>query len=369
TNLIDCICNIYDHNCIHKAFAFQFAISQVNFRKKKKKKLMEKGKKPIQEEENGFFSLKNYQPNVASSSSEPPLKKFDTVFEQPDSAEGTVVLDATEQTVDNGEEDLFSKSPTTDSVDDSLAGTTKSPVTPSPNPASVTVAQVDKVIMEQIAVQGTVVSAAPPAQLASASVGKPFEHRKAMLPQELENIAKTDPKRAARIMANRRSAKRSKEKQKLYTFTLEHTLKKLKSQAAQTSARLAILGTETKSLIYENSKLKDHAKVAKKMIEKQESKNNDIRKEIQFYKHFLARQMRAAVGGTPINLNINAPSVNALSMAAQQGLNVLTQSTRLHRGLQHGFQQQRAGQARQPQHHQNHYLMRNVQVWPRHVRE
>ena len=43
---------------------------------------MEKGKKPIQEEEeNGFSSLKNYQSNVASSSSELPLK-FETAFEQ-----------------------------------------------------------------------------------------------------------------------------------------------------------------------------------------------------------------------------------------------------------------------------------------------
>ena len=43
-------------------------------------------------------------------------------------------------------------------------------------------------------------------------------------------------------MTNRMSAMRAKEKKKLYTFTLEHKLQKLKSQAAQSSAQMALLG-------------------------------------------------------------------------------------------------------------------------------
>ncbi|XWS47261.1 hypothetical protein CRYUN_Cryun14cG0137300 [Craigia yunnanensis] len=289
-----------------------------------------------------------------------------------DSAEGTVTLDEMEEIVDDDEDDFFSKFLTTDSADDSPAGTNKSPGASSSNPAAMTVAQTDKVIMEQAAYQGTVISA-PPAQLASASIGNLFEHRKAMPPQELENLAKTDPKRAKRIMTNRISAMRAKEKKKLNTFMLEHKLQKLKSQAAQSSAQLTLLGTEHKSLIYENSKLKDHAKFVKQMIEMQESKNGDIRKEIQFYKHFLARQTRAAaVGGNMINFNFSH-SVNVPSFAARQGLNLQNQSTHVHRGPQHGFQQQRAGQhpsqARQPQHHQNYYQMRNGRVRPRRVGE
>ncbi|KAB2022086.1 hypothetical protein ES319_D07G184500v1 [Gossypium barbadense] len=152
---------------------------------------------------------------------------------------------------------------------------------------------------------------------------KPFEYRKRPLShQELENIARTDPKRAKRIIINRKSALRAKEKKKLYTCELEQRFQKLKSQAAQASLQVNLLQMEQKSLINENSMLKDHTKLTKQMIELQESKKDVIRKEIKFYQHFVPTQMCGTVGGNMVN-NLIPVWVNNSSMAATQGLTLL----------------------------------------------
>ncbi|TYJ27329.1 hypothetical protein E1A91_A07G178800v1 [Gossypium mustelinum] len=128
---------------------------------------------------------------------------------------------------------------------------------------------------------------------------KPFEYRKRPLShQELENIARTDPKRAKRIIINRKSALRAKEKKKLYTCKLEQRFQKLKSQAAQASLQFNLLQMEQKSLINENSMLKDHTKLSKQMIELQE------------------------FGGNMVN-NLIPVWVNNSSMVATQGLTLL----------------------------------------------
>ncbi|KAK6259645.1 hypothetical protein QQP08_000334 [Theobroma cacao] len=338
-------------------YALQFAILQDYLKSKRsmdngknpikeEEKVLSFGKKAIKEEKNVFSSGKNYEPKVASSSSKSQMK-LETASEQSDSysAEATIVLGEMEES-DDEDGDFILKLLTTDYFDASPAATKNSPVAPTLNPAAVAVAQGDKA-RKQVAL-GTVVLA-PPAR-APASIAKPFEIRKAMPPQELENLAKTDPKRATRIITNRRSAMRAKERKKLYTYTLQHELQKLKSQAAQSSIQLTLLGTEHNALSDENSKLKDRVHFVKRMIAMQESKTDEIRKEIQFYKLLLARQMRGAVDGSRISSSAPSANVNAqhhavsLSSVAQQGLNLPSQTAHVHQRLQHDSQQPRAGQ-------------------------
>ncbi|XP_021274996.1 transcription factor RF2b-like [Herrania umbratica] len=321
---------------------------------KEEEKVLSLGKKAIKEEKNVFSWGKNYEPKVASSSSKSQVK-LETVSQQSDSysAEATIVLGEMEES-DDEDGDFILKLLTTDYVDASPAATKSSPVAPTSNPAPVTVAQADKAT-KQVALRTVVLT--PPAR-APASIAKPFEIRKAMPPQELENLAKTDPKRATRIIKNRRSAIRAKERKKLYTYTLQHELQKLKSRAAQSSIQLTLLGTQHNALIDENSKLKDRVHFVKRMIALQESKTDETRQEIQFYKLLLARQMRGAVDGNRISFSAPSANVNAQhhavspSSAAQQGLNLPSQTTHVHQRLQHDSQQprdgQRPNQVRQP---------------------
>ncbi|KAH1129711.1 hypothetical protein J1N35_001089 [Gossypium stocksii] len=175
---------------------------------------------------------------------------------------------------------------------------------------------------------------------------KPFEYRKRPLShQELENIARSDPKRAKRIIINRKSALRAKEKKKLYTCKLEQRFQKLKSQAAQASLQFNLLQMEQKSLINENSMLKDHTKLTNQMTELQECKGfffaykstlppkligvlsftakiDVIRKEIKFYQHLVPTQMCGTVGGNMVN-NLIPVWVNNSSMLATQALTLL----------------------------------------------
>ncbi|OMO89505.1 hypothetical protein COLO4_19732 [Corchorus olitorius] len=243
--------------------------------------IMDKGKKLIQEEENGFSSVKN-QHNVTSSSSQPPLE-MQTTLEQ----------SATEKS-------------------GAIASTSKDPAKTREAPAIV-----DKATKKP----------------------KRFEIRKPMLPQELENLAKTDPKKAKRIIQNRSSAKRSKEKKKLYECTLNHQLDKLTSMAATLSTKLTSLETENKSLVLEHSKLKDREHKIKQMIDLQQAKNDEIRKEIKFFKSLQPRQIpNEAVHRNMINLNSPAPSVNGAghqavgpsSAVAQQDLNSANINARHH---------------------------------------
>ncbi|KAG8489130.1 hypothetical protein CXB51_017200 [Gossypium anomalum] len=132
---------------------------------------------------------------------------------------------------------------------------------------------------------------------------KPFEFRKRPLShQELENIARTDPKRAKRIIINRKSALRAKEKKKLYTCKLEQRFQKLKSQAAQASLQFNLL--QNFGVLFFTAK------------------KDVIRKEIQFYQHFVPPQMCGTVGGNMVD-NLIPVWVNNSSMVATQGLTLL----------------------------------------------
>nr|GEU55623.1 transcription factor RF2b-like [Tanacetum cinerariifolium] len=67
-----------------------------------------------------------------------------------------------------------------------------------------------------------------------------IEAKKAMAPDKLAELWSIDPKRAKRIMANRQSAARSKERKARYITELERKVQTLQTEATTLSAQLAL---------------------------------------------------------------------------------------------------------------------------------
>ncbi|XP_068467925.1 bZIP transcription factor 29-like isoform X2 [Phaseolus vulgaris] len=82
------------------------------------------------------------------------------------------------------------------------------------------------------------------------------ELKKIMANEKLAEIALTDPKRAKRILANRQSAARSKERKMRYISELEHKVQTLQTEATTLSAQLTLLQRDSAGLTNQNSELK-----------------------------------------------------------------------------------------------------------------
>ncbi|KAB1207462.1 putative transcription factor PosF21 [Morella rubra] len=82
------------------------------------------------------------------------------------------------------------------------------------------------------------------------------ELKKIMANEKLAEIALTDPKRAKRILANRQSAARSKERKMRYISELEHKVQTLQTEATTLSAQLTLLQRDSVGLTNQNNELK-----------------------------------------------------------------------------------------------------------------
>ncbi|XP_078436568.1 transcription factor RF2b-like [Wolffia australiana] len=88
------------------------------------------------------------------------------------------------------------------------------------------------------------------------SIGEAGEAKKAMPPEKLAELAALDPKRAKRILANRLSAARSKERKARYISELEQKVQALQTEATTLSAQLTLYERDTQNLTSENTELK-----------------------------------------------------------------------------------------------------------------
>ncbi|XP_066356312.1 transcription factor VIP1-like isoform X2 [Miscanthus floridulus] len=88
------------------------------------------------------------------------------------------------------------------------------------------------------------------------SGGLPDYAKKAMPAERIAELALIDPKRAKRILANRQSAARSKERKIKYTSELERKVQTLQTEATTLSAQLTLLQRDTTGLTTENRELK-----------------------------------------------------------------------------------------------------------------
>ncbi|XP_050214425.1 bZIP transcription factor 29-like [Mercurialis annua] len=82
------------------------------------------------------------------------------------------------------------------------------------------------------------------------------ELKKIMANEKLAEIAMADPKRAKRVLANRLSAARSKERKTRYMSELEQKVQTLQSEATTLSAQVTVLQRDSAALASQNNELK-----------------------------------------------------------------------------------------------------------------
>ncbi|KAH0760000.1 hypothetical protein KY290_023493 [Solanum tuberosum] len=119
--------------------------------------------------------------------------------------------------------------------------------------------------------------------------------KKAMAPDRLAELALIDPKRAKRILANRQSAARSKERKIRYTSELERKVQTLQSEATTLSAQIMVLQRDNSGLTTENKELKLRLQALEQQAHLRDALNEALREELQRLK-ITAGQMSAANG-------------------------------------------------------------------------
>ncbi|KAH9620891.1 hypothetical protein KSS87_003394 [Heliosperma pusillum] len=109
----------------------------------------------------------------------------------------------------------------------------------------------------------------------------PAEMKKIMSNEKLSEIALTDPKRAKRILANRQSAARSKERKTKYISELEHKVQTLQSEATNLSAQLTSLQRDSAGLTSQNNELKFRLQAMQQQSQLQNALNEALTAEVQ----------------------------------------------------------------------------------------
>ncbi|WVZ53215.1 hypothetical protein U9M48_004188 [Paspalum notatum var. saurae] len=117
-------------------------------------------------------------------------------------------------------------------------------------------------------------SAPPPGVL-------PDYAKKAVPAEKLAELALLDPKRAKRILANRQSAARSKERKIKYTSELERKVQTLQTEATTLSAQLTLLQRDTSGLTTENRELKLRLQAMEEQAKLRDALNDALREEVQ----------------------------------------------------------------------------------------
>jgi len=121
--------------------------------------------------------------------------------------------------------------------------------------------------------------------------------KKAMGPDRLAELALLDPKRAKRILANRQSAARSKERKIRYTSELERKVHTLQSEATTLSAQVTMLQRDTTGLNTENKELKLRLQAMEQQAHLRDALNETLRDEVQRLK--IATGQIPAANGNP----------------------------------------------------------------------
>ncbi|XP_042509338.1 bZIP transcription factor 29 [Macadamia integrifolia] len=107
------------------------------------------------------------------------------------------------------------------------------------------------------------------------------ELKKIMANEKLAEIALTDPKRAKRILANRQSAARSKERKMRYISELEHKVQTLQTEATTLSAQLTLLQRDSAGLTSQNNELKFRLQAMEQQAQLRDALNEALTAEFQ----------------------------------------------------------------------------------------
>ncbi|KAL6906117.1 hypothetical protein ACP4OV_003718 [Aristida adscensionis] len=131
------------------------------------------------------------------------------------------------------------------------------------------------------------------------SSGLPDYAKKAMPAERIAELALIDPKRAKRILANRQSAARSKERKIKYTSELERKVQTLQTEATTLSAQLTLLQRDTTGLTAENRELKLRLQSMEEQAKLRDALNEALREEVQRLK--IAAGQAANMNGNSFN--------------------------------------------------------------------
>lgn len=107
------------------------------------------------------------------------------------------------------------------------------------------------------------------------------ELKKIMANDKLAEIALADPKRAKRILANRQSAARSKERKLRYIAELEHKVQTLQTEATTLSAQLTLLQRDSAGLSSQNNELKFRLQAMEQQAQLRDALNEALTAEVQ----------------------------------------------------------------------------------------
>ncbi|XP_028768822.1 transcription factor RF2b [Neltuma alba] len=111
--------------------------------------------------------------------------------------------------------------------------------------------------------------------------GEIMEAKKAMPPDKLAELWTIDPKRAKRILANRQSAARSKERKARYIQELERKVQTLQTEATTLSAQLTLYQRDTTGLSTENTELKLRLQAMEQQAQLRDALNEALKKEVE----------------------------------------------------------------------------------------
>ncbi|KAG2328641.1 hypothetical protein Bca52824_011369 [Brassica carinata] len=130
-----------------------------------------------------------------------------------------------------------------------------------------------------------------------------------MASDRLAELALLDPKRAKRILANRQSAARSKERKIKYTGELERKVQTLQNEATTLSAQVTMLQRGTSDLTTENKHLKMRLQALEQQAELRDALNEALRGELN--------RLKIAAGEIPQG-NGNSFNNNRAQFSSQQ---------------------------------------------------
>ncbi|KAK9050510.1 hypothetical protein SSX86_030520 [Deinandra increscens subsp. villosa] len=111
--------------------------------------------------------------------------------------------------------------------------------------------------------------------------GETIEAKKAMAPDKLAELWSVDPKRAKRILANRQSAARSKERKARYISELERKVQTLQTEATTLSAQLTLFQRDTTGLSSENTELKLRLQAMEQQAQLRDALNEALKQEVE----------------------------------------------------------------------------------------
>ncbi|GFY83448.1 Basic-leucine zipper (bZIP) transcription factor family protein [Actinidia rufa] len=115
----------------------------------------------------------------------------------------------------------------------------------------------------------------------SIRLSESIEAKKAMAPDKLAELWTIDPRRAKRILANRQSASRSKERKARYMSELERKVLNLQTEATTLSAQLSLFQRDTTGLSNENTELKLRLQAMEQQAPLRDALNKALKQDVE----------------------------------------------------------------------------------------